>query len=145
MGRTLKSTAFTALRQRAQDLTLNSSDRVISSKIITFLNFTRKIKFFKFLIIYYQSQVYSQDLNLKYNFKNLNSLLISRNMTLARRIESRLSTLKLLVTFSLQPSFTCMIPETITTKFAQSCRFQNVVCIFCAFNITGDIKNFVQI
>ena len=121
MGRTLKSTAFTALRQRAHEIPLNSSDRVFSSKIITFLNFTRKIKFFKFLIIYYQSQVYSQDLNLKYNFKNLNSLLISSfpgNMTLARRIESRLSTLKLLVTFSLQPSFTCMIPETITKKFA---------------------------
>jgi hypothetical protein len=43
---------------------------------------------------------------------------VPRNMTLARRIESRLSTLKLLVTFSLQPSFTCMIPQTITTKFA---------------------------
>jgi len=43
---------------------------------------------------------------------------VPRNMTLAGRIESRLLTFKLLVTFSLQPSFTCMIPETIITKFA---------------------------
>ena len=43
---------------------------------------------------------------------------VPRNMTLARRIESRLSTFKLLVTFSLHPSFTCMISETITSKFA---------------------------
>ena len=35
--------------------------------------------------------------------------------------------------------------ETITTKFSLSWYFQNVVCLYCAVNITEDIKNLVQI
>ena len=37
-----------------------------------------------------------------------------------------------------------IILETITTKFFESWYFQNVVCLFCVVNITGDMKNFVQ-
>ena len=49
------------------------------------------------------------------------------------------------VTFSCQPTLTYMILETITTKFSWSWHFQNVVCLFWAVNIIGDIMNFVQI
>ena len=44
-----------------------------------------------------------------------------------------------------QPTFTCMILETINTKSSYFWTFQNVVCLFCAVNFSGDIKSFVQI
>ena len=67
------------------------------------------------------------------------------NMTIARRLESRLWYSNLFVTFSLLSTLTCIILEIIITKFPLSCHFQNVVCLFCAFNIARDMKNFVQI
>ena len=70
---------------------------------------------------------------------------VPRNMTVARRLESRLWSWNLFLTFSRQPTSTCMILKTTTTKFSSSWDFQNVVCLFCTVNITGDIKNFVQI
>ena len=38
-----------------------------------------------------------------------------------------------------QPNFRSKFLEIIITKFPQSCHFQNVVCIFCAFNIARDM------
>ena len=70
---------------------------------------------------------------------------VPRNITIARRLESRLWYLNLFVTFSLLSTLTCMILETIITQVSKPRHFQKVVCVFCAFNITGDIKSLVQI
>ena len=35
--------------------------------------------------------------------------------------------------------------EFTITKCPWSKHFQSLVCLFCSFNITGDIKNFVRI
>ena len=43
---------------------------------------------------------------------------VPRNMTIARRLESRLWYLNLFLTFSLLFTLTCMILETIITKFS---------------------------
>ena len=43
---------------------------------------------------------------------------VPRNMTIARRLESRLWYLNLFVTLSLLSTLTCMILETIITKFS---------------------------
>ena len=60
--------------------------------------------------------------------------------------------LKVVITFELyssltpQPTFTYLNLETIIHKILQVLKnFQNVVCLFCARLITGDIENFVQI
>ena len=45
---------------------------------------------------------------------------------------------------SRQPTFTCMISWNNKHKILLFLVFKNVVCLFCAVNITGDIKNFVQ-
>ena len=55
---------------------------------------------------------------------------VPRNMKVAGRFESSLN-LNLLVTFNGQPTFTCLVLVTITTKFSQSRCFQNVVCLSC--------------
>jgi len=43
---------------------------------------------------------------------------VPRNMTIGRRLESRLWYLNLIVTFSLLSTLTCMILETIITLFS---------------------------
>ena len=70
---------------------------------------------------------------------------VPQNMTIARRLESCLWSWNLFLTFSRQPTSTCMIFKRTTTKFSSSWDFQNVVCLFFTVNITGDIRNFVQI
>ena len=67
---------------------------------------------------------------------------VPRNMTVSSRIECRLRTLSLFVTFSRQPTFTCIVLETKTTIVLT---FWKSGLLFCAVNITGDIKNFVSI
>ena len=64
---------------------------------------------------------------------------VPQNMTVARRIERRLS---LFVTFSRQPTFTSTILESITKKFSWSWHFQNVLFRLRAVSITGEINNF---
>ena len=50
----------------------------------------------------------------------------------------------LFATFICQPNFRSKILETIIINL-ETWHFQNVVCLFCAFNIAWNIKNFVQI
>ena len=64
---------------------------------------------------------------------------VPRNMTVARRIECRLWTLSLFVTFSRQPTLTCMILVTLTTKLSKEWHFQSVVCLFVQLSILPDI------
>ena len=68
-------------------------------------------------------------------------------MTVARQLESCLSTLNLFMTLSRQSTLACIILETIhKIRLVQLLyRFLNVVYRFCALNITGDIENFFQI
>ena len=47
------------------------------------------------------------------------------------------------LTFSRPPAFKCIIFKTMTSKFSEALHFQNVVCLFCSVNMTGDINNFV--
>ena len=61
-------------------------------------------------------------------------------MTVARRLEGRLRYWKLLVTFGRQLDLKFMIFKTITTKYPWY--FQNVVCLFCTFNILHISGNF---
>ena len=78
-------------------------------------------------------------------FRDLGSYRVSQKTWRARRLESRLWSLNFFLTFSCQHTSTCMIFKTTNTKFSSSGDFQNVVCLFCTVNITGNIKNFVQI
>ena len=70
---------------------------------------------------------------------------VPQNMSIARRLESRLWYMNLFVTFSLLYTLTCMVLKAIITIFSSPWHFQKVVYVFCTFNITGDIKCLVQI
>ena len=69
---------------------------------------------------------------------------VPRNMTEARRIEGRLWSFEF-ASYSPRPSFKRKI-LTITIKNTPSLKaFQKCCLLFCAFNITGDMTNFVKI
>ena len=70
---------------------------------------------------------------------------VPRNMTVCKTTWISSWFLIWFAAFLCQPNFRSKFLEIIITKFPLSCHFQNVVCLFCAFNIARDMNNFVQI
>ena len=67
-----------------------------------------------------------------------------RNMTVAIRFDLR-NNLQHLFVIRKTNFRNRIILEFLITKYPLSWHFRNVVCLFCALNITGDITNFVKI
>ena len=66
---------------------------------------------------------------------------VPRNKTEARRLEGCLYVLLKLATFICQPYFSSKILELRIPKYPYFWHFQNVVCLFCAFNTTRNIDS----